>query len=155
MAKIGVRDAIVIHSESVDEEPVWSPDGRYLAANVDGKWIRIEIDALALEEATWRGGRPVGLVRSKANGSSIEESTVRDWERHARFGPRVVTTRSGTTIELREEDLATRFVITSKGSQPETLWTSSMENCHSLALSPDDRYVAFICELNGVIVATP
>jgi len=27
-----------------------------------------------------------------------------------------------------------------------------MENCHSLGLSPDENYVAYICELNGVVV---
>ena len=64
-------------------------------------------------------------------------------------------TRGGTRIELRQQDLGTQFVITPKGSKSEVLWTTDLENCHGLALSPDDKYVAFVCELNGVIVATP
>ena len=56
---------------------------------------------------------------------------------------------------LRQEDLGTEFVIKHKGSRPEVLWTTSMENCYGLALSPDDRYVAFVCEQSGVVVATP
>jgi hypothetical protein len=45
-------------------------------------------------------------------------------------------------------------VITKKGASPETLWTSGMETCHSLALSPDEHSVAFQCETNGVLVTT-
>jgi Tol biopolymer transport system component len=155
MSRLGVRDAVVLPSSAVDEQPVWSPDGKYLAANVYEKWIRIEIDRLALELADWRGKQPVGIARARGGDSPIEEAIVRSWERGARFDPRKVVTRSGTRIELRHEDLGTQFIVTRKGSKPETRWTTALENCHSLALSPDDRYVAFVCEENGVVVATP
>jgi hypothetical protein len=77
---------------------------------------------------------------------------IRTWARAAKFGARKVTSRDGTILELKQDDLGTSFVITKKGEKAETLWTSKLENCHSLALSRDERYVAFICELNGVIV---
>ncbi len=59
-------------------------------------------------------------------------------------------TKGGTSVELHQEGMSTAFVITRTGAEPETLWTSGFENCHSLTLSPDERYVAFICEMNGV-----
>jgi len=154
MEKIGVRDAIVIASAAIDEHPVWSPDGKSLAANVDEKWVRIEIDGLKLERADWRGGKPVGLVHTRVD-SPVDEPTVREWEQRARFDPRQIKTRSGTLIELRQGDLGTTFAIKRSGSKEEALWTTSMENCYGLALSPDDRYVAFVCEQTGVVVATP
>jgi len=155
MEKIGVRDAVVIASESVDERPVWSPDGKYLAAKVDQKWIRVEPDRLTLKRADWRGGQPVGVAHPPPDPVTIDESMIRSWERNARFDPRRIKTRNGTVIELRQEDLGTQFVIIRKGSKREVLWTTAMENCHSLALSPDDKYVAFVCEQTGVVVATP
>jgi hypothetical protein len=61
---------------------------------------------------------------------------------------------TGVTVELAKEEIGTVFRITKKGSQPVILWRTALENCHSLALSPDDKLVAFICELNGLLVAT-
>jgi hypothetical protein len=155
MESLGVHEAIVLASAGVDEHPVWSPDGKYVAANVDEKWVRIEVDRLNLEQADWRNGRRVGLVRSHNAEVPIDETTVRGWEREARFDPRRIKTHTGTTIELRQDDLGTRFIVTRKGARPEVRWTTGLENCHGLALSHDDHYVAFVCEQNGVIIATP
>src|SRR5258708_8292037 len=44
------------------------------------------------------------------------------------------------------------LVVTAKGARPETRWTSGLENCHSLFISPDEKHVAFIAELNGTVV---
>jgi hypothetical protein len=84
--------------------------------------------------------------------SSISKEEVRTWEKTASAGPRKVIAKDGTKAELLSDGLGTRFVISRKGADPETLWKTSMENCHSLALSPDGRQVAYICELNGVVV---
>jgi Tol biopolymer transport system component len=153
--RLSVHEALVVASSAVDEEPVWSPDGRYLAANVDGKWLRIALADVKLEKGEWHGGASIGVAARASSGTSLDEKTARDWKRSARFDPRSITTRNGTKLELRQVDLGTQFVVTKKGWQPETRWSTELENCHSLALSPDDRYVAFICEQNGVIVAIP
>ncbi len=42
--------------------------------------------------------------------------------------------------------------MTSKGREADILWKTGLENCHSLALSPDETLVAFLCELNGLVV---
>jgi len=152
MQKLGVHSALVLASQSIDEHPVWSPDGRYLAVNADGRWLRIDLSSIHLVAATWRKDQPIGVPEPAAKFSKVRESRVRDWQRSARFEPRRIVARDGTTIELRQEDLGTAFIITKKGGQPETLWTSGMENCHSLALAPDEKSVAYICELNGVLV---
>jgi len=155
MLRLGVHDAVVIASGGVDEHPIWSPDGKYVAANVDEKWVRVEVDRLRLEKAEWRGGHSVGLVRSHTAEQPVDEAAVRAWQREARSDPRKVKTHSGTTVELRQNDLGTQFVVTRKGAKPEVRWTTELENCHGLALSPDDRYVAFVCEQDGVIIAVP
>jgi len=155
MKQLGVRSALVISSQSVDENPVWSPDGRSLAINVEERWVHIEPDTLKLEKGEWHGGQPIGIAASTAEPKPMDEKTVRDWEGRARSDPRRVETRGGTTVELRQQDVGTQFVVTPKGSKSEVLWTTGTENCHGLALSPDEKYVAFVCELNGVIVATP
>lgn len=152
MQRLGVRTALLVASQAIDEHPVWSPDGRYLAVNVDAKWSRIDLSTVHLVEATWRKDQPIGAQTGPTHESRIREATVRKWEKSARFEPRRIVTQDGTTIELRQEELGTAFVITKKGGQPETLWTSGMENCYGLALSPDNRSVAYVCERNGILV---
>ena len=44
------------------------------------------------------------------------------------------------------------FRIQQQGQGARTLFQTGGENCHSLSLSPDERLMAFICELNGLFV---
>lgn len=154
MGRLGVGEALMIASEAVDGPPVWAPDGRYLAASVDGKWIGVEPDSVELVRGVWHGGEPIGTVASVNARVPLNTSTVEEWRRHSRSDPRAITTRGGTRLELRRSGAGTEFVVTPVGSAAKIRWTTSSESCHGLALSPDDRFVAFVCEQNGVIVAT-
>jgi hypothetical protein len=151
MKRLGVRSALVVASQAVDESPVWSPAGDALAANVDGDWKRADLSKLKMVKGTWHGTEPIGVVQSPSM-SSVSEAEVRKWAKAGTTGPREVLAKDGTKAELLSEDLGTRLVITKRGAAPETLWTTSMENCHGLALSPNGQQVAYVCELNGVIV---
>ena len=68
-----------------------------------------------------------------------------------RFDPRKVTSKKGITVELRQKELSTLLVTTSGGVE-KTWWKSDLENSHSIAISPDDRYAAFISEQNGIVI---
>jgi hypothetical protein len=155
MSRLGVGEALVIESQAVDGSPVWSPDGRYVAAKVGGRWIGIEPDSLELARGAWHGGQPVGTVASVNATVPLAARTAEEWEKNARSDARSVTTRDGTRLELRQTGTGTRFAVAATGSAEKTRWTTSRESCHGLALSPDDRYVAFVCDQSGVIVATP
>jgi hypothetical protein len=155
MSRLGVGEALVIGSQAVDGAPVWSPDGQYVAAKVGGRWVGVEPDSLELARGAWHGGQPVGTVASVNATVPLEARTAEEWGKNARSDASSVTTRDGTRLELRQTGTGTQFAVTAPGSAEKTRWTTSMESCHGLALSPDDRYVAFVCEKNGVIVATP
>jgi len=151
---LGLTSALVLKSQAVDEFPVWSPDGKFLAVNVDEKWSKIELETLSLRKGTWHDGEGVGLAEPPATLASISESQVRQWETAAIHGARRVATKTGTVAELQQEGLGTLFRITRKDQTPVVLWRTSLENCHSLALAPDESLVAFVCELNGVVVTS-
>lgn len=53
---------------------------------------------------------------------------------------------------LGQSSMGTALILTEKGKPQKVLWITEMENCHSLVLSPNQKYVAFICELNGLVV---
>jgi hypothetical protein len=42
MQSLDVHTALLIPSQAVDESPVWSPDSRYLGANIQGKWFKLD-----------------------------------------------------------------------------------------------------------------
>jgi hypothetical protein len=153
MHRLGLQSALVVQSQAVDEHPVWSPTGDALAVNIEGKWMSVPLRSMTLTEGKWRGGLPIGVPRPSPTMSEIDAKTVRDWKKAGTYDPRRVRTKDGTVVELKQEELSTEFLITRKGEPPASQWKSGMENCHSLGLSPDQKYVAFICELNGVIVA--
>ncbi len=151
MRRLGVRSVRVVSSQAVDESPVWSPDGDAIAANIEGQWKSVDLRKPTLVKSTWHGNYQIGVVESPTM-TSVTEAEVRGWKKAGTAGPREVVTKDGTKIELLSEELGTRLVITNRGAAPETLWKTSLENCHGLALSPDGQRVAYVCELNGVIV---
>src|SRR5579872_3661743 len=65
MARLQVHTALMVPSQAVDEFPVWSPDSRFLAVNVQGKWFKLDTSSVQLHEAKWHGQR-IGTVDSKS-----------------------------------------------------------------------------------------
>jgi len=150
MARLNVREALIVASEAVENAPVWSPKGDFLAANVEGRWSKVDLSQIRLEPGRWRD-QPIGVVNSKSSVSDVSGKEVKAWSKGVRPSQRV-RAKNGTVIELRAESLGTSLTITRKGGLLERLWTSGLENCHSLVLSPGEQFVAFIAERNGVVV---
>ena len=126
-----------------------------LAVNVEGQWKKIELRSVTLVPGTWHHDQSIGVVSPPASISPLPNELLRKWMKHERYGSRKVVTAGGVTIELREDGLSTEMVITKGHAEPVVVWRSGLENCHSLSVSPDDQFVAYICELNGVIVTSP
>lgn len=150
--RLRTHTAIVLPSSAVDEYPLWSPSGDYIAVNVMGKWYKVNLSEISLQKGLWRGGQEIGVISSRTSVSDASDKEVEQWKKVSRFSPRAVTTKAGTNIELKGTDLGTTLTIRKREQKPQAVWTSETENCHSLVLSVDDRYVAFICESNGVAI---
>ena len=152
MKALGLRFALLVESQAIDQSPVWSPDGRFLAIHLDQKWSTLNVESIALRMGTWHDRNTIAVAYPQPALQDVSETDVRTWQRSARFDLHKLTTKTGVTIELAPEDLGTVFRVTSKGLESEVLWKTSLENCHSLALSPDETLVAFLCERNGLVV---
>lgn len=150
--KLHTDTALVVPSNAIDEYPLWSPSGDYLAVNVMGKWHKVNLSQLSLQEGTWRGKRRIGVITSKSSVSEANAQEIEQWIKVTKFNPRVLITKAGTRIELRETELGTTLIIHRRNQKAQRIWASDMESCHSLVLSPNEQYVAFICESNGVVV---
>jgi hypothetical protein len=98
------------------------------------------------------GSQPIGRVEPTLATSSVSESVVKQWESQGSFGDRKATGRDGTTVELKTQDRETSLIVTRPNEQPETVWSTTLEECHSLSLSRDGRMVAYVCGHEGIIV---
>lgn len=152
MRRLEVREALLLPSQAIAGEIVWSPRSDFLAVRAEGKWVKVDLRRLFLEPGTWRRGRPMGLNTASSSVSIIGEGEVRRWSRETPPDPRRVATKDGTSIELRADDAGTSLVVTPKGQPPDLRWTADLETCHGLALSPDERLVAFVYDRMGVMV---
>lgn len=148
MDRLRVHTALLFPTQAIDEIPVWSPDGRYLAANVAGKWLKIDTQGLRLKPAKWHDRR-IAVVEQPTF-IDVLPAEVQNWVKGVEEQDSVVS-GSGVKVALPQQELS-RSLVLSKGKVRKTLWRTGMENCEALSLAPDRRHVAFLCELNGVFV---
>lgn len=151
LTKLKADTALVFPSDAVDEHPLWSPDGRFLAVNVEGEWQRVDLTAVILEAGSWRRGQALGVITNREAISVAPATDIAAWQKSNTLRPRRATV-GGADVQLQASELSTALVLTFPGRKPETRWQSDMENCHSLVVAPDKRHVAFICEMNGVFI---
>ncbi len=150
MRKLGVHTVLLLASQAVDETPLWSPDSRFVAANFESRWHQLDTWAVTtLAAAKWHG-EVIGLTKDDLQ-SNATGAEVSKWKDKSHSNPREAVSKSGFRVQLTQKELSTSFVI-SKGSRSRTLWATGLENCYSPVFSPNEKYVAFICELNGVFV---
>jgi hypothetical protein len=153
MARLKVSTALVLPSSRIVHLPVWSPESDQIASMIGNRWYRVDLKQVVLREFDWK--------KQKAGQVSVKESVVlastiemRRWQKalkELQENQQIVTTTKGVKLELRKEGANTSFITTKIGQKPHTLW-SVEENCQSLTLSPDEKYVAFIGEASGVFV---
>jgi len=149
--KLRVHTALLAPSSGVDESPLWSPDSKKIGVNVEGKWYQIDTKKVVLQPADWHNQR-IGRVSSTASISQLEANDIAAWQKATLTDSTALTDHAGNKLEFVRKDLRAAFVLTPKGSKPLNLWTSNLENCGELSLSPNGQWVAFICEQNGVFV---
>jgi hypothetical protein len=151
MTKLKTETVLIVQSQAIDEYPIWSPNSDFVACNIEGNWYKFRLTNIELAEAKWRG-QTIGVLTTKDAYSKMSSKEKREFEKVSKFNPREVITKIGTKVELKMEGVSVSLVVTKKGDIPKILWTSGGENCHSLVLSPDEKYVAYLCEMNGLLI---
>ena len=151
MTRLNVNTAMIVRSQAIDEYPLWSEDSKFIGVNIMDRWVKLDLQNIKLSVAGWRN-QDIGLITNENNISDLTNKELEQFNLCSKNGIRKVITKTGKEIELKLNGFSTSLIITEIKAQPTTLWTSGMENCHSLSLSPDEKYVAYICELNGLLV---
>jgi len=149
--QLGVNTVLVIPSQAIDEYPVWSTDSQWIGAMVDGRWVKVELSRLELQAAKWHGS-PIAAAK-RPSLVPLPGAELKQWQQRATHGEREVKLPRGGSIQLRQHNLSTVLRVTDSKGKSRTVWATELENCGELSLSPDVHFVAYICELNGLIVS--
>src|ERR1041384_6508768 len=99
LIRLDTETVLIVPSQAVDEYPIWSPKGDFLAANVEGKWYKINLEKIVLEDATWRGKQKIGVIKSKSSISEASKEEIEAWTKISKLNLRTVTTKSGVKVE--------------------------------------------------------
>ena len=151
LARLGVDTALVLPSSALDDFPIWSPDSRYVGANVMGAWNKVDLRGITLVPGTWHGSERIGVIEKKATITLLSPSLVDRWKPQTEPDP-TVAENGWIRIEFRQEELRSSLVLTRRGKAPVVKWTTDLEECGAPVLSPDGYLVAFLCLTNGLFV---
>ena len=149
--RLGVQTALVLPSSAIDDFPKWSPDSRYVAANVMGVWNKVDLVAITLVPGTLHEQK-IGVVEKKEAITALDLSLVESWP--PKEEPQSAAEAGGVRVEFKYNDLSTSLVVTHSGRAPRVVWTTGLEECGAPAVSPNGRFVAFLCVTNGLLVMT-
>ena len=151
LTRLHTDTALLYPSQAIDEYPLWSPDGRYVAVNVEGEWRQIDFSAVVFKAGTWREGRPLAVLVNQDAVAPASSAAIAEWRKTNKLEPRRVDV-GGAQIELQATETSTALVVTQPGGKSEARWQSDLENCHSLVAAPTKHHVAFICEMTGLFL---
>lgn len=144
---------LVVKSDAIRDPIHWSPDSKSIGVKLDGAWVAIELDSLMLKRFKWRNHQNIAMVTSKKAPSPLSPWAVANWTSAVEEQSRRVRTLSGTVIEFVFLDDGSLSLRVTQGLGPSReIWQTRGEDCQGLVLSPDQRWVAFICGLHGAVV---
>ena len=151
MRRLQIDTALVLPSQAIDDPPIWSPDSRFLAVNVQGAWYKLDTQQISLQPAKWHD-KQIGSISGKPSILPLSDGEMKTWAKTSKHGILRLQIGPDVLAQMKREGLTTSLILTRKGEKPTILWKSDLESCEELAVSPSKRYLAYICETNGVFV---
>lgn len=151
MNRYQVNTVLLFESTAIDYRPVWSSSGKELIFNFSNRWVKMDLNQVTFITGEWLH-QTIGINKSEVLDSVIESDFDRQLIENDKSMNRSITTKNGIRYTLEQtSNLTTRF-IKSKGKKTWVLWETGGDNCHSISLSPDEHFVAFLSESNGVML---
>jgi hypothetical protein len=139
--------------QKIVDPPRWSPDSKSIAFKLDGKWVRCDLDKLQVKRFKWRNNQDVAAPQGIPAYAPIPDEVWKAWSFCPEEVSRAVKVLGGPQIDLLADSnggVSLRF--THQGGQVQETWTTRMEDCQALCLSPDQKWVAFLCGSHGIAV---
>lgn len=151
MNRLNLNTALVwSYPDGIEEHTYWSENNEFLAFNFNGRWVKLNLKEVFLVPSDW-----LDMTIGSDDSEILDSVTNEELEKYksiTKYGDRKISTQAGVTLELRQDGFSTMFIRKENGKKEKVLWQTGLENCYSLSLSPDEKFVAFISETNGLMV---
>lgn len=146
--------ALVIPSQSIDEYPLWSDDSKFIYAVIEGEWMKLDLKEVHLSPAVWHGDIILGVNDNIFSLKPAEESSekINNLILKNKNDLNSLILPDGTKLKFNDPGLSSSLSMAKPGQQSESLWSTDLESCYYLILSPNKRYVLFKCEMNGIFL---
>ena len=145
LVKFDNNTAIMFHRQDIDEMPLWSENSDYLGCNVSGDWVVFDLHKARFKK-TDLGRYRVGILANLNVISFITDELVAELKESTNYDMRSITLPNSKTVQVKSDIYKSELILNDK-----VIMTLS-GNCHSLSASLDGKYLAFISELDGLIV---
>ena len=153
LADLKTNLALLVNSSAVEERSLWSPQSDYVAFRLLGKWMKIPLNNLELKEGQWQG-RKVGLLTNPTLMRELSESELKLFRVASEVQPVVIRTKAGKIYSLKRDGNGMALIAKGTNGGSRQLWFAGTEDCHSLSLSPDEKYLACLCEQSGLLLTS-
>jgi len=148
----------VVNSDAIRDPIHWSPDSKSVGVKVRGEWVGINLDSLMLKRFKWRDNRNVATAVGTPNYTPLTKKVRDEWAAAVEEESTLVRTAAGTTVEFiplgGAEGKGVILVVARADDNSQEIWRTRTKGCKGLMLSPNQRWVTFICRINGAVVMT-
>lgn len=138
----GLRALLLYQSTAIDEFPVWNETSDTIYFNEMGTWRGCGISEVKIE-----GGK---LLPDRARDEQFKEvkaDEIQQYISDTKSSAFYLEVSESRDINIEKEGF--KYFVYEKGDSGKFLLWESNGVCHSLSLSPDKKFAAFISELEG------
>ncbi len=143
--KFDKNAVVMFHRQDIDEMPLWSENNHFVGCNVSGEWIVFDLKKVRFKKFKL-GDYKVGILANLNVISPISNDLVLTLKESTNYDMRSIKLHNSKTIEIKSDIFKSQLLINEK------LVMTLRGNCHSLSSTLDGKYLAFISELDGLIV---
>jgi hypothetical protein len=153
MDRLKVSVAVVVPIGSIDDYPLWSPDGDFLIVNLAPRgWWKLAMSQVVLSEAKYRE-RPIAVAAKGSSFAAAGADEVKRAKDSTRMEKTELSLNDGRQMVWEANgSFGAKLTMRTPQGAPEPIWETDMNVCGYLVPSPDRSMVASYCENVGAIV---
>jgi hypothetical protein len=145
MHRFDVRTVLLVDGKSKIEQPQWTSDNKHLIFKRGNSWRKVDLMQVSLIPAEWNH-QSIGI-----NTYDVLDSITTS-ERIPTTSAQSVITSKGIVYQFITTAKGTTQLQKVNGRKKSVIWETGGDICHSIVLSPNEAFLAYVSDLNGLMI---